>query len=301
MKIRIATRKSELALFQANLVAEKLIEQNNGLKVELIPMSSDGDETDAPLHQIGGKGLFINTLESALLKEKVDIAVHSLKDVPAKLDKGLCIAAVLKRASAGDMLLTNNGCSIKDLAINSTIATSSPRRYAQIKNLYPEIKIAPIRGNIATRISKLYHENIGGLVVAKAALERLNISNDNCYEFSFGEMLPAASQGYIGVECLTSNEKILDILKIINSPKDLILAEAERDFVRKLNGSCLSPIAIYCRQNSDKVLISARVLSQNGDKQIYKEISSSFESIQKDIDDLSQKFISLGANKLILT
>ena len=117
MKIRIATRKSELALFQANLVAEKLIEQNNGLKVELIPMSSDGDETDAPLHQIGGKGLFINTLESALLKEKVDIAVHSLKDVPAKLDKGLCIAAVLKRASAGDMLLTNNGCSIKDLAI----------------------------------------------------------------------------------------------------------------------------------------------------------------------------------------
>jgi len=264
-------------------------------------MSSDGDETDAPLHQIGGKGLFINTLESALLKDKADIAVHSLKDVPAKLDEDFCIAAVLKRASAGDMLLTNNGCSIKELAINSTIATSSPRRYAQIKNLYPEIKIVPIRGNIATRISKLNHENIDGLVVAKAALERLNISNDNCYEFSFGEMLPAASQGYIGVECLTSNEKILDILKTINSPKDLILAEAERDFVLKLNGSCLSPIAIYCRQNSDKVLISARVLSQNGDKQIYKEISSSFESIQKDIDDLSQKFISLGANKLILT
>ena len=103
------------------------------------------------------------------------------------------------------------------------------------------------------------------------------------------------------MECLTSNEKILDILKTINSPKDLILAEAERDFVLKLNGSCLSPIAIYCRQNSDKVLISARVLSQNGDKQIYKEISSSFESIQKDIDDLSKKFISLGANTLILT
>jgi hydroxymethylbilane synthase len=264
-------------------------------------MSSDGDETDAPLHQIGGKGLFINTLESALLKEKADIAVHSLKDVPAKLDEDFCIAAVLKRASAGDMLLTNNGCSIKDLAINSTIATSSPRRYAQIKNLYPEIKIVPIRGNIATRISKLNHENIDGLVVAKAALERLNIGNDNCYEFSFGEMLPAASQGYIGVECLISNKKILDVLKTINSPKDLILAHAERDFVLKLNGSCLSPIAIYCRQNLDKILISARVLSQNGDKQIHKEIISSFESIQKDIRDLSQEFISLGADKLILT
>jgi len=301
MKIRIATRKSDLALFQANLVAEKLIEQNDNLKVEIVPMSSGGDETDAPLHQIGGKGLFVNTLESALFRDRADIAVHSLKDVPAKLDNGFCIAAVLKRASAGDMLLTNNGCSIKDLAINSTIATSSPRRYAQIKNLYPEIKIVPIRGNIATRISKLNHENIDGLVVAKAALERLNISNHNCYEFSFGEMLPAASQGYIGVECLKSNEKILDILKTINSPEDLILAQAERDFVLKLNGSCLSPIAIYCRQNLDKILISARVLSQNGDKQIHKEIISSFESIQKDIRDLSQEFISMGADKLILT
>ena len=114
-------------------------------------------------------------------------------------------------------------------------------------------------------------------------------------------MLPAASQGYIGVECLTSNKKILDILKTINSPEDLILAQAERDFVLKLNGSCLSPIAIYCRQNLDKILISARVLSQNGEKQIHKEIISSFESIQKDIRDLSQEFISMGADKLILT
>ena len=170
-----------------------------------------------------------------------------------------------------------------------------------LKDLYPEIKIVPIRGNIATRISKLNRENIDGLVVAKAALERLNISNNNCYEFSFREMLPAASQGYIGVECLTSNKKILDILKTINSPEDLILAQAERDFVLKLNGSCLSPIAIYCRQNLDKILISARVLSQNGDKQIHKEIISSFESIQKDIRDLSQEFISMGADKLILT
>ena len=108
MKIRIATRKSELALFQANLVAKKLIEKNNSILVELVPMSSDGDETDAPLHQIGGKGLFINTLESALLKEKADIAVHSLKDVPAKLDEDFCIAAVLKRASAGDKTYFSN-------------------------------------------------------------------------------------------------------------------------------------------------------------------------------------------------
>ena len=165
MKIRIATRKSELALFQANLVAEKLMEKNNALQVELVPMSSDGDETDAPLHQIGGKGLFINTLESALLEEKADIAVHSLKDVPAKLDENFCIAAVLKRASAGDMLLTNNGRSINDLAINSTIATSSPRRYAQIKNLHPEIKISSETGEGLKELKNIVSEMLfGGLL-----------------------------------------------------------------------------------------------------------------------------------------
>ena len=114
-------------------------------------------------------------------------------------------------------------------------------------------------------------------------------------------MLPAASQGYIGIECLASNEKIIDILKSINSHEDLILAQAEREFVSKLNGSCLSPIAIYCRQNTDQILISAKVLSQNGDKQIHKEIISSFKSIKKDIDNLSKEFIALGADKLIHT
>ena len=301
MKIRIATRKSELALFQANLVAQELIKKNTKLDVELVPMTSDGDETNEPLHQIGGKGLFIKTLESALVNNQADVAVHSLKDVPAKLDSDFCIAAVLKRASPGDMLIRNNGSSMKEMPINSSIATSSPRRYAQIKNLNPQINIVPIRGNIATRIKKLDQENIDGLVVAKAALERLNINTENCYEFSFEEMLPAASQGYIGIECLASNEKIIDILKSINSHEDLILAQAERNFVSNLNGSCLSPIAIYCRQNIDQILISAKVLSQNGDKQIYKEIISSFKTIKKDINDLSKEFIALGADKLIHT
>ena len=301
MKIRIATRKSELALFQANLVAQELIKKNSGLNVELVPMTSDGDKTNEPLHKIGGKGLFIKTLESALINNQADIAVHSLKDVPARLDSEFCIAAVLKRASPGDMLISNNGSSLGEMHINSSIATSSPRRYAQIKNLNPKINIIPIRGNIATRIQKLDQENIDGLVVAKAALERLNIGTENCYEFSFEEMLPAASQGYIGIECLASNEKIINILKSINSHEDLILAQAEREFVSKLNGSCLSPIAIYCRQDTDQILISAKVLSQNGDKQIHKEIISSFMSIKKDIDNLSKEFIALGADKLIHT
>lgn len=301
MKIKIATRKSELALFQANLVAKKIKEANNKIDVQLVPMTSDGDETNKPLHQIGGKGLFIKSLEKALLDKTADIAVHSLKDVPARLEPEFSIAAVLKRASASDMLLTSNGISIKEMGESMTIATSSPRRYAQIKNMYPNAKIIPIRGNIATRINKLKDGNFDGLIVAKAALERLEINLNGYYEFSLNEMLPSASQGYIGIECLSSNNEIIDILKSINSPNDMALANAERKFVSSLNGSCLSPIAIYCREYSDGVLVSARVLSQNGDKQIIKEIKTSYELLNKDIDDLSEEFISKDAHKLILS
>jgi porphobilinogen deaminase len=167
--------------------------------------------------------------------------------------------------------------------------------------MYSNAKIIPVRGNIATRINKLKDGNFEGLIVAKAALERLEINLEDYYEFSLNEMLPSASQGYIGIECLSSNNEIIDILKSINSPNDMALANAERKFVSSLNGSCLSPIAIYCREYSDGVLVSAKVLSQNGDKQIIKEIKTSYELLNKDIDDLSEEFISKDAHKLILS
>ena len=301
MKIRIATRKSKLALFQAEYVANQIKQLDQKIEVELIPMSSEGDLTDKPLHQIGGKGLFIKTLESAILNNIADIAVHSLKDVPAKLDKNFKIISVFERAAASDILLTKKGTPFRSLSEGSVIGTSSPRRKAQIKILRPDLNTAPVRGNIATRIKKLYEDNFDGLIVAKAAMERLNLSLENSYEFTYHEMLPAASQGYIGVECIASNNDLIKTIALINSKHDMLLAEAERDFVAQLNGSCLSPIAIYCREESGQVLVSAKVLSQNGDKQISKEIISSYDLIDKDIKDLSNEFISKGADKLILS
>ena len=301
MKIRIATRKSKLALFQAEYVANKIKQQNQEIEVELIPMSSEGDLTDKPLHQIGGKGLFIKTLESALLENTADIAVHSLKDVPAKLDQSFKIISVFKRASASDILLTKDGASLKSMQKNSTIGTSSPRRRAQIKILRPDLYTCAVSGNIATRIKKLNEGDFDGLIVAKAAIERLNLSFVNSYELSYQEMLPSASQGYIGIECISSNENLIKVLNSINSKKDMVLAEAERNFVAQLNGSCLSPIAIYCREESGQILITAKVLSQNGDKQIFKEIISNFNTIDQDIKNLSREFISNGADKLMLS
>lgn len=297
MKIKIATRNSELAIFQANAVAVEL--NQRGFDTELVPIVSDGDKTDQPLHEIGGKGLFVSALESSLLSQEVDIAVHSLKDVPAKLNEEFVIAAVLKREDPSDVLITKEGWSMDNIPDNSVIATSSPRRKAQILDLNSNIQTMPVRGNIKTRIDKLNGSEFDGLIVAKAALNRLNLSFENAYEFSVNEMLPSASQGFIGIECLRSNIKIIDLLNKINVNQEMMLAKAERDFVSMLDGSCLSPIAILCTEDHKKIKITAKVLSQDGKKKIYKEITSNNESLNEDIVNLANEFINEGADTLI--
>ena len=298
MKIKIATRQSELAMYQANFVANEIKKSIKDVEVELIPMTSEGDQTNKPLHEIGGKGLFISTLESALELNKVDIAVHSLKDVPASLDPKFKIINVFKRESPSDLLLSKDGKSFSDFLENATIGTSGPRRKAQINYLRPDIKTIPVRGNIATRINKLNEGYFDGLVVAKAAINRLGLQQ-NSYEFSIDEMLPAASQGHIAIECLSSNKEIIETLETIGDSKELILANAERSFVASMNGGCLSPIAILCQNFNDEIKVTGKVLSYKGDKLIYKKMNSSFKDIDKDIISFADEFILEGAKSLI--
>jgi len=298
MKIKIATRQSELAMYQANFVANEIKKSIKDVEVELIPMTSEGDQTNKPLHEIGGKGLFISTLESALELNKVDIAVHSLKDVPASLDPKFKIINVFKRESPSDLLLSKDGKSFSDFLENATIGTSGPRRKAQINYLRPDIKTIPVRGNIATRINKLNEGYFDGLVVAKAAINRLGLQQ-NSYEFSIDEMLPAASQGHIAIECLSSNKEIIETLESIGDSKELILANAERSFVASMDGGCLSPIAILCQNFNDEIKVTGKVLSYKGDKLIYKKMNSSFKDIDKDIISFADEFILEGAKSLI--
>ena len=298
MKIKIATRQSELAMYQANFVANEIKQSIKDVEVELIPMTSEGDQTNKPLHEIGGKGLFISTLESALESNKVDIAVHSLKDVPASLDSKFKITNVFKRESPSDLLLSKDGKSFSDFLENATIGTSGPRRKAQINYLRPDIKTIPVRGNIATRINKLNEGYFDGLVVAKAAINRLGLQQ-NSYEFSIDEMLPAASQGHIATECLSSNKEIIETLESIGDSKELILANAERSFVASMDGGCLSPIAILCQNFNDEIKVTGKVLSYKGDKLIYKKMNSSFKDIDKDIISFADEFILEGAKSLI--
>ncbi len=298
MKLRLGTRKSELALFQANYVSNKLSQL--GVDVEIIPIVSEGDIKTGPLHEIGGKGLFVNKLEEALLKDEIDCAVHSLKDVPAKISNKFIINAVLPRESYADILVKKNNVDLLDMPDGAKIGTSSPRRAAQILNMNPNLKVEPIRGNIATRLSKLSTQNYDAIIVAEAALNRLEIVCEHSAKFKISEMLPSASQGYIGIQCLNVKNDLTKVIGSVNSKTDMMLANAERSFVAQLNGSCTSPICILCTLVDEKVQIQAKVISLDGKRQIAKNSISRLAELDKNIVTLADQFISEGARSIIL-
>ena len=273
MKIRIATRTSPLALLQTNQVIS-LIESAEPLSMcEIIPIESEGDLTEAPLHLIGGKGLFVSKLEAALSNGDADIAVHSLKDVPALLDPKFSIAATLSREDSSDAILLKDGITFNDLGKNSRIGTSGPRRKSQLLAMHPDLEIVPVRGNIQTRINKIISENLDGLIVAKAALNRLKINYNNMHIFSENQMLPAAAQGAIGVEVCGSQiqSSILEILKMINCQKTFTATKIEREIVAALEGTCLSPISALVTAQGSKLHLQVRVSNQDGSAIIEKE------------------------------
>ena len=301
MKIRIATRFSPLAMLQTKEVIKKIHHHHPTCACEVIKIESDGDLTDTPLHMIGGKGLFVSKLEQALDNDIADIAIHSLKDVPASLDKKFTIAATLPREEVEDVLLLRDKLNISDLSKKLKIATSGPRRKAQLLGINSGFNIVPIRGNIQTRIDKMTSENLDGLIVAKAALNRLKIAHPNIYIFSQEEMLPAASQGAIGIEVIEENleAEINNLLQSINDNLTFQATEIERTVVAALQGNCLSPISALCKINDQDVELKVRVSNQNG-TEVYdqKEIFKLDNKI-KALEGFIEKLISNGAKTLI--
>ena len=272
MKIRIATRRSPLAILQTNEVIERVRLFNPECVCEVIQIESEGDLTNEPLHTVGGKGLFVSKLESALRNGLADMAVHSLKDVPAVVDSQFNIAATLPREDARDVLLLKNGLTIDDLSKNLKIATSGPRRKAQLLAMNSKLNIVPVRGNIQTRINKMNVDSLDGLIVAKAALNRLNIQHQNMYTFSEDQMLPAAAQGAIGIEinAIELESDIGNLLKLLNDESTYQATAIERTVVASLEGNCLSPISALCKIEAQDAELKVRVSNQNGSK-VYNE------------------------------
>jgi len=274
MKIRIATRLSPLAMLQTKEVIERIKFFDPRCVCEIIKIESEGDLTDAPLHTIGGKGLFVSKLEMALENGSADIAVHSLKDVPALINSKFTIAATLAREEPIDALLLKEGLTINDLSKNLNIATSGPRRRSQLLAINPKLNIKPIRGNIQTRINKLQTDNLDGLVVAKAALNRLKILHPNVHVFTEEQMLPAAAQGAIGIEVKSTDISpyLSDLLSLVNDSLTFQSTEIERLVVASLEGNCLSPISALCKIDNQDVELKVRVSNQDG-TEVHNELT----------------------------
>jgi len=301
MKIRIATRLSPLAMLQTNEVIERIKFFDPRCVCEIIEIESEGDLTDAPLHTIGGKGLFVSKLEMALENGSADIAVHSLKDVPALINSKFTIAATLAREEPVDAILLKEGLTISDLSKNLKIATSGPRRRSQLLAINPKLNIKPIRGNIQTRINKLQTDNLDGLVVAKAALNRLKILHPNIHVFTEEQMLPAAAQGAIGIEVKSTDISpyLSDLLGLVNDRLTFQSTEIERLVVASLEGNCLSPISALCKIDNQDVELKVKVSTQDG-TEVHNELTRFKLKNKIDaVNDCIETLIRKGAKEII--
>ncbi|MGH8222642.1 MAG: hydroxymethylbilane synthase, partial [Woeseiaceae bacterium] len=252
MRIRIATRKSALAMWQAEFVAAELQGLPDVTEVELVPLSTQGDEVlDRSLQKIGGKRLFIKELEIAIREDRADIAVHSMKDVPTEMPEGFCISAMLERASPADALLTPDGRTLAELPPSALVGSSSLRRQAQLLALRPDLRIESLRGNVNTRLVKLDEGRYDAIVLACAGLDRLGLAGRISERFDPERMLPAAGQGVIGIECRDDEGELRDLLALLDHAETRKTTTAERAVAGRLGASCQSPVASFAEIHGD--------------------------------------------------
>lgn len=263
-KVRIGTRKSPLALVQAEEVAARLKAQWPEVACEIVAMSTSGDKFMGSLMEVGGKGLFTKELEEGLFAREVDIAVHSMKDMPTMLPDGLIIPCVLPREDARDVLISPHATSIAELPEASTFGTSSLRRAAQLLHRRPDLTIVPLRGNVQTRIDKIAQGVAMGTMLARAGLNRLQLKNIPAHDIPVAECLPAVAQGAIGIECRADDVKIQQLLAPLNDAPTMAAITCERAFLRVLDGSCRTPIAGYAQLANGNLMFDGLIANPDG-------------------------------------
>jgi hydroxymethylbilane synthase len=298
--LRIATRKSQLALWQAEHVATLLRQAHAGLEVELVPVVTQGDRIqDRSLAAIGGKGLFIKELEVALDEQRADIAVHSMKDLPGDLPDGLIIAAVLERADARDALLTAKAARLDDLPRGARVGTSSLRRQAQLLAARPDLRIEALRGNVDTRLRRLDAGEMDAIVLACAGLIRLGLESRITARLDPTVSLPAVAQGVIGIECRGADLRTLELVTVLNHPATRIAMDAERAFAHRLGGSCQSPIAAHAEIAGRSLILDGLVAEPDGSRLLRDRQSGSIEDPVALGRLLAERILAAGAGPLL--
>ncbi len=272
--VRIATRKSPLALWQAEHVRDALLAMHPGLKIELLKMTTQGDKIlDSPLSKIGGKGLFVKELEQGLLENRADIAVHSMKDVPAEFPSGLHLAVVLAREDERDAFVSNAYVTLESLPQGARVGTSSLRRQCQLSARRPDLKILTLRGNVNTRLAKLDAGEYDAIILASAGLLRLNMADRITQYMAPDISLPAVGQGAIGIECRENDERIHALLAMLNDEPTSIRVTAERAMNRRLEGGCQVPIAGHAVLHGSNLTLRGLVGRPDGSEMVRGEIS----------------------------
>jgi hydroxymethylbilane synthase len=300
-KIKIGTRGSSLALWQANTVKNAIQSKYPNIDVEIVKIKTMGDKIkDVPLAKIGGKGLFLKEIEEALLSNKIDMAVHSMKDVPVILPEGLGIFATLKREDPRDALISQKYSNLKNFPEKSVIGTSSLRRKAQILKYNSGLNIKDLRGNIQTRLKKMKELQYDGIILAMAGLLRLGLTNLITEAIDFNLMIPAVCQGIIGIEVGNDNENIKKLICHLNDRDTHTSALAERAFLKKLGGSCQTPIGCICTFANTKTLhLKGFVSSIDGKIFITGEKEGSIYEPERLGEDLGNELLDRGGNELV--
>jgi len=298
--LRIATRKSPLALWQAEHVKARLEHHHPGLKVELVKMTTKGDQIlNSPLSKIGGKGLFIKELEQGMLAGDADIAVHSMKDVPYEVPAGFELGAILKRENPFDAFVSNNFNSIDDLPQGAKVGTCSMRRIVQLKDRRPDLEILDLRGNVNTRLKKLDDGEFDAIILACAGLIRLEFEDRIKQQISAEQSLPAVGQGAVGIEIRENDQEILDLIAPLVDAETTYRVNAERAMNAQLEGGCSVPIAGYSTIDGDQITLTGLVGNVESGVILKERVSGHINEAEQLGTALADQLISLGAKDIL--
>jgi hydroxymethylbilane synthase len=299
-KLVIATRRSRLALWQAEHVATLLKGFHRGLSVELLALSTRGDELiDRRLDQAGGKGLFVKELETAMAEGRADLAVHSIKDVPADLPPGFALAAITTRDDPRDVFVSSSYKTFQEMPRGATVGTSSLRRSAQITERFPQLEIRLLRGNVDTRIAKLDRGEYDAIVLAAAGLARLGLDARVTARLEVDEMLPAPGQGALGIECRAGRAEVAALLAPLADPATTTCVRAERAVSRALGGSCTLPLAAFAENLGNKLRLRALVASADGRRVIRCDVQGNAADPQGLGDRAAAELRRQGAEEIL--
>ncbi|WP_348728262.1 hydroxymethylbilane synthase [Rheinheimera texasensis] len=299
-RVRIATRKSALALWQAEYVKARLEFFHPGLVVELVPMSTQGDKIlDTPLAKIGGKGLFVKELETAMLEDRADIAVHSMKDVPVEFPEGLMLSTICEREDPRDAFVSNQYSSLNQLPHGAVVGTSSLRRQCQIKALRPDLQIRDLRGNVNTRLAKLDAGEYDAIILAAAGLIRLGFQARIATYLPVSESLPANGQGAVGIECRSNDAAVRALLAPLEHTATRQAVLAERAMNRALQGGCQVPIGAFAEIDGDQLHLRGLVGQLDGQQILQAEVRGAAIDGEALGQQLAQKLLAQGAGAIL--